>query len=44
LVNTEPMTIEVRSERPLWDNGWVALLLIGLVGIEWIVRRRYDLP
>ena len=44
LVNTEPATIEVRSERSLWDNGWVALLLIGLVGLEWIQRRRHDLP
>ncbi|MFT5042674.1 MAG: hypothetical protein ACI8TX_003667 [Hyphomicrobiaceae bacterium] len=44
LVNTKPVTIELRSERSLWDNGWVALLLIGLVGIEWIVRRRHDLP
>ena len=44
LVNTEPVTIEVRSERSLWDNGWVALLLIGLVGVEWIQRRRHDLP
>jgi hypothetical protein len=44
LVNTEPVTIEVRSERSLWDNGWVALLLLGLVGIEWIQRRRHDLP
>ena len=44
LVNTEPLTIEVRSERSLWDNGWVALLLIGLVGVEWIQRRRHDLP
>ncbi len=44
LVNTEPMTTEVRSERSLWDNGWVLLLLLGLVGIEWIQRRRHDLP
>ena len=44
LVNNEPATIEVRSERSLWDNGWMALLLIGLVGIEWIQRRRHDLP
>jgi hypothetical protein len=44
LVNTEPVMIEVRSERSLWDNGWVMLLLIGLVGVEWIQRRRHDLP
>jgi hypothetical protein len=44
LVNTKPVITEVSSERSLWDNGWVALLLIILLGIEWIQRRRYDLP
>ena len=44
LVNAEPVTIEVRSERPLWDNGMVALLLVVLLGMEWILRRKYDLP
>lgn len=44
LVNDEQVTTTVRSERPLWDNGWVAFLIIGLVGVEWILRRRSDLP
>lgn len=44
LLNTEPITTTVRSERPLWDNGFVALLLVGLLGAEWILRRKYDLP
>ena len=44
LINGDPVTTTVRSERPLWDNGLVALLLIGLLGAEWILRRRYDLP
>ncbi|MEO1993751.1 MAG: hypothetical protein ABGZ17_00570 [Planctomycetaceae bacterium] len=44
LVNNEPDTTTVRSERPLWDNGWLAFLLIGLMGLEWIMRRRNDLP
>ena len=44
LVNAEPVTIEVRSERPMWDNGLVAFLLVGLMGLEWIMRRKYDLP
>ena len=44
LVNAEPVTIEVRSERPLWDNGMVAFLLVALLGMEWILRRKYDLP
>ena len=43
LVNAEPVTTTVRSERPLWDNGWVAALLVGLLGMEWILRRRHDL-
>jgi len=44
LVNDRLITTKVRSERPLWDNGLVALLLIALLGAEWILRRRYDLP
>ena len=44
LVNDEPETTTVRSERPLWDNGWLAFLLVGLAGIDWLVRRRFDLP
>ncbi len=44
LVDNQPVTTTVRSERSLWDNGWVALLLIGLLGSEWIQRRRHDLP
>jgi hypothetical protein len=43
LVDTEPLTTTVRTERSLWDNGWVAALLIGLLGMEWILRRRHDL-
>ncbi len=44
LLNREPHTITVRTERPLWDNALVAFLLVALLGFEWIVRRRYDLP
>ena len=44
LVNNQPVITKVRSERPLWDNGWIAFLIIGLVGMEWILRRRNDLP
>ena len=44
LMDKQPVTTTVRSERSLWDNGWVALLLIGLAGAEWIQRRRHDLP
>jgi hypothetical protein len=42
-VNAEPATTTTRSERPLWDNGIVAGLLVGLLGMEWILRRRHDL-
>ncbi|NQT87587.1 hypothetical protein HQ560_12530, partial [bacterium] len=44
LLNREPHTTTVRTELPLWDNGLVACLLVVLMGFEWIVRRRYDLP
>ncbi len=44
LLNVEPHTAVIRTERPFWDNGFVAFLLIGLLGTEWILRRRYDLP
>ena len=44
LLNRQPDTATIRSEVPLWDNGLVALLLVSLMGFEWIVRRRYDLP
>ncbi len=43
LLNAEQITTTVRSERPLWDSGWVAALLVGLLGMEWILRRRHDL-
>jgi len=44
LLNREPHTTVIRTELPLWDNGLVAFVLIGLLGLEWILRRRYDLP
>lgn len=43
LIKTEPLTTTLRSERPLWDNGWIAALLILLLGMEWFMRRKYDL-
>ena len=43
LVNTEPVTTTVRSERPLWDSWLVAAVLVGLLGMEWILRRKHDL-
>jgi len=44
LLNRGPHTTTVRTEIPLWDNGLIAFLLVVLMGSEWIVRRRYDLP
>ena len=44
LVNKNPIITTVRSERSLWDNGFVAILLVCLLGGEWIMRRRHDLP
>jgi hypothetical protein len=43
LLNREPHTTTVRTDRPLWDNSLVALFLVGLLGMEWILRRKYDL-
>jgi len=44
LLKRDPVTNTVRSERPLWDSWLVALALIGLLGAEWILRRKHDLP
>jgi hypothetical protein len=44
LVKGESVTTTLRSERPLWDHWLVILLLAGLLGAEWILRRRHDLP
>jgi|TARA_B110000037_G_scaffold125184_1_gene142612 uncharacterized membrane protein len=43
LLNLEPHTSTVRIDRPLWDNSLVVLVLVALLGFEWILRRRYDL-
>ena len=44
LLNRERHTTTVRTGLPLWDNWLVSFLLVLLMGFEWIVRRRYDLP
>ena len=43
LLNREPHTTRVRSDLPLWDNAVVAVLVVALLGFEWILRRKYDL-
>ena len=44
LLKLEPYSTTFTTEVPLWDNGWLALVLVTLMGLEWLVRRRYDLP
>ena len=44
LLDGEPHRTTVRTQVPLWDSGWVLLALVVLMGGEWMVRRRYDLP
>jgi hypothetical protein len=36
---------QVRSEQrhSLWDNGWVLAVFVGLLGAEWVVRKRKGL-
>jgi hypothetical protein len=43
LLDPEPITTTLRSERSLWDGWLVAVLLVALLGMEWIMRRRNDL-
>lgn len=43
VLDTQPIKTTVRSERSLWDNGWIAAFLILLLGMEWFMRRKYDL-
>jgi len=44
LLNLERHEETDTTEISLWDNGLVVFLLVVLMGAEWIVRRRYDLP
>ena len=43
-VDRTPHTATTLTDTSLWRKGWLALLLIALMGFEWILRRRYDLP
>jgi hypothetical protein len=36
--NTET-TVLTSPPRPLWDRQWVVILLVGLLGAEWILRK-----
>jgi uncharacterized membrane protein len=43
LLDRTPQETVIRREQSLWDNWFFAILIIGLAGAEWIVRRRFDL-
>ena len=43
-VDRTPHTTTTLTDHSLWSYGWVAVLVIALMGFEWILRRRYDLP
>jgi len=40
----KPATRTVNDERELWDRWFVLAIVLLLGGIEWLVRRRHDLP
>jgi hypothetical protein len=44
LLKSSSIETTVRSERPLWDNWIIVLVLVALLGTEWIMRRKHDLP
>jgi hypothetical protein len=33
----------VEERRSLWDNGWVLAAFVGLIGAEWVMRKRRGL-
>lgn len=39
----EQRTTVIRREKELWDIPIVLVVLVGLTGAEWFLRRRYDL-
>jgi len=43
LLNRERHVTTVKTQIPLWDNFWSLLLVVGLLGFEWVMRRKYDL-
>jgi len=42
-LDATPRRTEVQREIPIWDHWFFVLLIVVLAGLEWIVRRRYDL-
>ena len=39
---SKPVPTDVRPDD-VWDNGWTLLLALGLLGTEWLLRKRYRL-
>jgi hypothetical protein len=40
----ESRRVPVRTERKdLWDRGWVLLTVVGLLAIEWTLRKKFNL-
>ena len=39
----EQRTTVIRRERELWDLPFVFVAILALAGVEWFLRRRYDL-
>ena len=44
ILNSGPIVTTIRTERPIWNLSWLVFFSIGLAGLEWILRRRNDLP
>lgn len=43
-IDLSPRTIETQETRALWDRPLLALLFVGFLGTEWILRRLWQLP
>ncbi|MEJ6571252.1 MAG: hypothetical protein QNL01_07305 [Akkermansiaceae bacterium] len=43
LIDAEPETVTIEGPVSIWDHWLVMILLIGLIGVEWIIRRKRDL-
>jgi hypothetical protein len=44
MVGTVREVVEVRlSERERWDEWWAILVVVGLLGLEWALRRRWEM-
>ena len=44
LLDLKPHKTSYTTQVPLWDNAWLTILLVALMGTEWIIRRKHDLP